>query len=320
MPDASLDLSCLALIVQSITIWKVLLMFIATSSAAPTRRQRLLSQILAVGTIIPLALSATADRAEAASPDIWDRVAACESSGNWSSNTGNGFYGGLQFTASTWAEFGGLAYAPSAHLASKEQQITIAEKVLEGQGPAAWPVCSIEAELPRGGDEAQQPNGPSQNSSSTTVPSSVQAATTDASSPAKHLQACAPVTGRIITTAYRQAGAWAEGFHTGVDFAVPIGTSVWSAAPGTVVSAGWQGAYGEAVMVRHDDGMFSLYAHLSEVSAVAGDKVTAGQQLGVSGSTGNSTGPHLHFEVRTSNDYGAHTDPLAYLRGIGVSI
>jgi LysM repeat protein len=71
----------------------------------------------------------------------WDGVAACESSGNWSINTGNGFYGGLQFTASTWRAYGGGAYAPTANLASKSQQIAIAEKVLAGQGIGAWPVC-----------------------------------------------------------------------------------------------------------------------------------------------------------------------------------
>ena len=71
----------------------------------------------------------------------WDAVAMCESSGNWSINTGNGYFGGLQFSPSTWAAFGGLAYAPRADLASKSQQIAIAEKVLAVQGPGAWPTC-----------------------------------------------------------------------------------------------------------------------------------------------------------------------------------
>ncbi len=68
-------------------------------------------------------------------------VAQCESGGNWSINTGNGFYGGLQFTNSTWAAYGGTAYASRADLASKSQQIATAEKVLAGQGKGAWPVC-----------------------------------------------------------------------------------------------------------------------------------------------------------------------------------
>ena len=71
----------------------------------------------------------------------WTAVATCESSGNWSINTGNGYYGGLQFSPSTWASFGGLAYAPRADLATKGQQIAVAEKVLLVQGPGAWPTC-----------------------------------------------------------------------------------------------------------------------------------------------------------------------------------
>jgi cell wall-associated NlpC family hydrolase len=89
--------------------------------------------------------------AHAASVSTWDKVAACESSGNWSINTGNGFYGGLQFTASTWAAYGGHAYAPQANQATKAQQIAVAEKVLAGQGPGAWPVCGPRAGLARGG-------------------------------------------------------------------------------------------------------------------------------------------------------------------------
>ncbi len=79
--------------------------------------------------------------------NVWDRVATCESTNNWSINTGNGFYGGLQFTRSTWNEFGGGAYAARADLASREQQIRIAQNVLKVQGPGAWPVCSVRAGL-----------------------------------------------------------------------------------------------------------------------------------------------------------------------------
>jgi hypothetical protein len=71
----------------------------------------------------------------------WDAVAACESGGDWSIDTGNGFYGGLQFTNSTWQAYGGGAYAPQANEASREAQIAIAEKVYAGQGAGAWPVC-----------------------------------------------------------------------------------------------------------------------------------------------------------------------------------
>ncbi|HEV7195164.1 MAG TPA: transglycosylase family protein, partial [Pedococcus sp.] len=90
---------------------------------------------------------ATAGSAKASS--VWDAVAACESSGNWAINTGNGFYGGLQFTPSTWSGFGGTAYAPRADLATRDQQIAIAQRVLASQGPGAWPVCSVRAGLSR---------------------------------------------------------------------------------------------------------------------------------------------------------------------------
>ncbi|KJK11832.1 transglycosylase [Terrabacter sp. 28] len=89
----------------------------------------------------------TAGSAKAAS--VWDRVAACESSGNWHINTGNGYYGGLQFVQSTWVGYGGRAYAPRADLATKAEQIAIAQRVLASQGPGAWPVCSKRAGLTR---------------------------------------------------------------------------------------------------------------------------------------------------------------------------
>ena len=72
---------------------------------------------------------------------IWSAIAACESGGNWSANTGNGFYGGLQFTQQTWLGYGGGQYAPSANLATPSQQIAVAQRVLAGQGIGAWPVC-----------------------------------------------------------------------------------------------------------------------------------------------------------------------------------
>lgn len=78
---------------------------------------------------------------------IWDRLAMCEATGNWAINTGNGFYGGLQFTTSTWLGFGGGAYAPNAHLATREQQIEIAIKTQAVQGWGAWPACAAKLGL-----------------------------------------------------------------------------------------------------------------------------------------------------------------------------
>jgi LysM repeat protein len=101
----------------------------------------------AAGTILAAGggLVAVADPARAADGGTWDRIAQCESSGNWAIHTGNGFYGGLQFTQSTWVGFGGLAYAPRADLATREQQIAVATRVQAGQGWNAWPVCSRKA-------------------------------------------------------------------------------------------------------------------------------------------------------------------------------
>ena len=87
--------------------------------------------------------------ASAASASTWERVAECESSGDWHINTGNGYYGGLQFTPSTWAAYGGRSYASRADFATRAQQIAVAERVLASQGPGAWPVCSVRAGLSR---------------------------------------------------------------------------------------------------------------------------------------------------------------------------
>ena len=89
---------------------------------------------------------ASAPAASAGSTNVWDRVASCESGNNWHINTGNGFYGGVQFSESTWAGYHGTKYAPRADLATRLEQIEVARRVLAAQGPNAWPVCG-----PRGG-------------------------------------------------------------------------------------------------------------------------------------------------------------------------
>ncbi|MGW1991397.1 transglycosylase family protein [Embleya sp. NPDC001921] len=103
-----------------------------------------------------------ANHASAASAAVWDKVAACESSGDWAINTGNGYYGGLQIAQSTWTAFGGIRYAARADLATKSEQIAVAEKILAGQGPGAWPQCSRKAGLTRSGTTpASTPAAPS---------------------------------------------------------------------------------------------------------------------------------------------------------------
>ncbi|GAA2314094.1 hypothetical protein GCM10010234_68900 [Streptomyces hawaiiensis] len=369
--------------------------------------------------------------AQAADMDTWNKVAACESTSNWSINSGNGFYGGLQFTQSTWEAYGGRAYAARADLASKDQQIAVAEKVLDGQGPGAWPVCSVRAGLTRGGGEpdirptaervkqrdakkktsieevrpqstpqsragnaemytvvrgdtlsgiaddqdvrggwrglyaanrsaigsdpdlivpgqrlalrgegatktgpAHRPAPPTKKPAQdraderskerpkerSTERSKGQSTERAGRSTATRQGLVAPV-GASLGTPYRKAGSsWSKGYHTGIDFPVPTGTSVKSVAAGSVVSAGWGGSFGYQVVVRHADGRYSQYAHLSAISVRDGQSVSAGQRIGRSGSTGNSSGPHLHFEVRTGPGFGSDVDPVAYLRAGGVRI
>ncbi|MEU9643692.1 LysM peptidoglycan-binding domain-containing M23 family metallopeptidase [Streptomyces sp. NPDC048188] len=130
-----------------------------------------------------------------------------------------------------------------------------------------------------------------------------------------------PVAGGTVGTPYHQSGSmWSSGYHTGTDFVVPTGTSLKAVGAGTVVSAGWGGAYGNQVVIQLADGHYAQYAHLSSLSVSAGQSVTAGQQVGLSGATGNVTGPHLHFEIRTTPDYGSDIDPIAFLRSHGVSV
>ncbi|MFB7333861.1 transglycosylase family protein [Streptomyces adustus] len=384
------------------------------------------------GIAIPLIGAGTA---QAADVDTWNKVAACESSGNWAVNTGNGYFGGLQFTRSTWEAYGGTAYARRADLATRDQQIAVAERVLKGQGPGAWPVCSVRAGLARGGDtpdihpagttstrtaahsarDARSSAGSTRTAAHTSVPD-VQPQTTpqsragtaemytvvrgdtlsgiaeeqqvrggwqrlysanratvgadpdlilpgqrlslraDAKAKARtkaagksaapgapaHTPArkaphkstsdaakattsgahdlVAPVHAALGTAYHAEGSHWSKGYHTGVDFPVPTGTSVKAVAPGRVVDAGWGGSFGYQVVIRHADGRYTQYAHLSAISVKAGQSVGGGQRIGRSGATGNTTGPHLHFEVRTGPGFGTDIDPLAYLRAGGVRI
>ncbi|MER5555969.1 peptidoglycan DD-metalloendopeptidase family protein [Streptomyces sp. NPDC002793] len=122
-------------------------------------------------------------------------------------------------------------------------------------------------------------------------------------------------------TPYRQRGPmWSSGYHTGIDFVVPVGAPLKSIGPGIVVAAGPGGAYGNQVVIHHADGMYSQYAHLSRIEVRAGQKVVGGTRIGLSGATGNVSGPHLHFEVRTSPAYGSDISPIPYLRQHGLSI
>lgn len=102
---------------------------------------RALGWIAVSGALAATALGLTAGTASAAGSHDWEAVAQCESTGQWNINSGNGFYGGLQFTQSSWDEFGGGVYAAHPQDATQEQQVEIAENLLAVQGPGAWPVC-----------------------------------------------------------------------------------------------------------------------------------------------------------------------------------
>ncbi|MEU9383069.1 peptidoglycan DD-metalloendopeptidase family protein, partial [Streptomyces sp. NPDC048279] len=326
-------------------------------------------------------------------------------------NTGNGYYGGLQFTQSTWEAYGGTRYAPRADLATKDQQIAVAEKALGGQGPGAWPVCSVRAGLTRGGatpevhaeSAATRPakssvrdvkpqttpqsragktemytvvhgdtlsgiaeeqdvtggwhrlyaanratvgadpdlilpgqrltltgqaagaakTGPAAKKSTAgtkprTKPRSKPAGGTEKASTHSGHSLVAPVDAAIGTPYHASGSHWSKGYHTGVDFLAPTGSSVRAVETGEVVTAGWGGSYGYQVVIRHADGRYTQYGHLSAISVRAGQHVSTGQRIGRSGSTGNATGPHLHFEVRTGPGFGTDIDPVAYLRAGGV--
>ncbi|MBW1601010.1 transglycosylase family protein [Streptomyces sp. JJ66] len=440
-----------------------------------TRQVARVSIVAAVGGVAAPLAAATANAADVS---VWDKVAACESTGNWSINTGNGFYGGLQFQQSSWEAAGGTQYAPRADLATKDQQIATAERLLEMQGPGAWPVCGPRAGLTQGGPapqldvngsaeksaekaekaekkaepqaakagdkpepkaepskkaekaekkaapkaepkaekatgekytvvsgdtlygiatvkhidggwkavyeanrdvvgadpdlifpgqrlslDAQQAAGqpkadqskaapkpepkadqpaekpaqkpaekkaepkPEPKAEKKAEPAPAKEANTPKPKSAEPAQQAPAATGWVrpveasTSTAYRATGSsWSSGYHTGVDFAAATGTTVRSVGAGTVVSAGWGGSYGNQVVIKHTDGRYSQYAHLSSISVSAGQSVSGGTQIGLVGSTGNSTGPHLHFEIRTGAGYGSDIDPLAYLRAKGVSI
>lgn len=134
-----------------------------------------------------------------------------------------------------------------------------------------------------------------------------------------------PVDSYTLSATFGSGGSMWAHRHSGQDFAVPVGTPVKAVHAGVVVKAGPGGggdgpAYGNAVVIRHADATYSQYAHLSRVDVRVGEAVGTDQVIALSGNTGNSSGPHLHFEVRTTADYGSAVDPVAFLRAEGVTV
>lgn len=122
-----------------------------------------------------------------------------------------------------------------------------------------------------------------------------------------------PIKGKTPSTPYRKLGRmWSKGYHTGVDYAVPVGTDVHAVADGKITTANWGKAYGTQLVQKLNGGWF-IYAHLSATLVKPGDLVSAGQVIAKSGNTGNSSGPHLHAELRTAARWSAGKDLDPYL-------
>ncbi|MER7703007.1 transglycosylase family protein [Kitasatospora sp. NPDC097605] len=239
-----------------------------TRLSGRTRRAIAALGVAGIGLTIPCL---TAGTASAASVATWDKVAQCESGGNWSINTGNGFYGGLQFTNSTWSAFGGTAFAARADLATKDQQIATAEKVLAVQGPGAWPVCSVQAGLTKGGtpaavDTSAAAEPAAQTPAPAAKPAEKPAAQQPAAKPAAEPRTQAPAaTTPAPAAAQRQGGQqWRQqtGQQTGQqaaeDYTVVAGDWLSSIADEHQVQGGWQRLY-ELNRATLADGPHTIY-------------------------------------------------------------
>jgi hypothetical protein len=153
---------------------------------APTNTAKYVARSTAGATAFALPLVGLIGTANAATDEQWDNVARCESGGNWHINTGNGYYGGLQFTQGTWMNYGGSQYASRADLASREAQMAIANKVLASQGWGAWPVCSHYAGPAQADSWAARPVPSSSSGSSSSGSSGSSSGTSAQGTSARH--------------------------------------------------------------------------------------------------------------------------------------
>ncbi|MEV7151647.1 MULTISPECIES: transglycosylase family protein [unclassified Streptomyces] len=198
----------------------------------PSKATRVAALAGVTGVAIAAPLMATGT-ASAATASEWDAVAQCESGGNWAINTGNGYFGGLQFSASTWAAYGGTQYAAQANQAGKAQQIEIAEKVLAAQGKGAWPVCGT-------GLSGAAYNGGSSSSGSSSSGSSSSGSTADRStdSQAASRSAERPAAKKTVTTPTGKKVKKGDG-----EYKVVKGDSLSSIAEKHKVKGGWQALF-----------------------------------------------------------------------------
>ncbi|MFI6462490.1 transglycosylase family protein [Streptomyces sp. NPDC050528] len=196
----------------------------------PSKATRVATLAGVTGVAIAAPLMATGS-ASAATASEWDTVASCESGGNWSINTGNGYYGGLQFSASTWAAYGGTAYAATANQASKSQQIAVAEKVLAAQGKGAWPTCGT------GLSSASYSGGSSSSSSNSSSGTSSSKSTTERSTSDTTASRSAerPAAKKTVTTPTGKKVKKGDG-----EYKVVKGDTLSSIAEKHKVKGGWQ--------------------------------------------------------------------------------
>ncbi|MFH7596613.1 M23 family metallopeptidase [Streptomyces racemochromogenes] len=164
------------------------------------------------------------------------------------------------------------------------------------------------------------------------LPAAAETAALQAQAKAQAAQAAAkaplwdkPVASYTLSATFGKGGTMWAHKHSGQDFAVPVGTPVHAASAGTVVKAGPNGggdgpAYGNAIVVKHANNTYSQYAHLSKILVKVGQKVAVDEKIALSGNTGNSSGPHLHFEIRTTPNYGSAINPVVFLRSVGVTV
>ncbi|MFF4140632.1 transglycosylase family protein [Streptomyces sp. NPDC001698] len=209
------------------------------SSKGKHRRTSKATRVIALagvaGAAVAAPLMAVGD-ASAATASEWDAVAQCESGGNWSINTGNGFYGGLQFTNSTWAGYGGTAYASRADLASQSQQIAVAEKVLAGQGKGAWPVCGKGLSGAAYTGSAPASSSSSSSSSSASSGSSAKSTTTRSTEQqAANRSATRPAPSKTVTTPTGEKVKKGDG-----EYKVVSGDTLSSIAAEHGVQGGWK--------------------------------------------------------------------------------
>ncbi|MFF7856629.1 transglycosylase family protein [Streptomyces sp. NPDC007904] len=203
------------------------------------RRPSKATRAIAIAGVAGAAVAAplmAAGNASAATTSEWDAVAQCESGGNWSINTGNGYYGGLQFSASTWAAYGGTQYAATADRASKAQQIATAEKVLASQGKGAWPVCGVNlSNTPNngGGSTQSQDSGSTQSSPSSQSQSTGSTETRETEQKASR-SAERPAAEKTVTTPTGEKVAKGDG-----EYKVVKGDTLSTIAEKHDVKGGW---------------------------------------------------------------------------------